>query len=445
MLGSLRTSYDAVIIGGGPAGSTVGYILAKAGLSVLLLEKDKFPRFHIGESLLPATNHVWERIGVRKKLDEVFVHKPGGRWYTNELQRLESNFAKAERQASFMPQYPYAYMVERAKFDAILLDNAAKAGVEVREKTRVDNLVFEGKRLTGLKLSNSSIRSDEVRAKMFFDCSGNAALIANKLGIRHPNHQKRMAVYAHYEAEALEEGLKDGWFVGAMIDDGWVWTIPLSNSNISVGVVTSLKNFKDAKHAPERYLESLIDELPFFKLAIKGNRKRISPISIHGNLGYSSDRFAGDGWVLVGDAAFFIDPCYSTGVHLAMTSGQDAADIFLKHYGSGMVGPEHFADYERLLRRHESVVHRLVDTFYMATNNATIRRWMPAVQNRQPFYSQFATATGGDLSRNHFVIEGSYRIAKSIGNLFRDPTSSPRYNERIFAEGGVPAFFCEEQ
>ncbi len=415
-LASDNSEYDVTIIGGGPAGSTAGYILAKEGLKVLLLEKETFPRFHVGESLLPATNLVWERLGIRQEMEKMFLHKPGGRWFYNE-NYVQSDFSKPEKKASFI-DYPHAYSVERAKFDNLLLENAARAGVEVRQNSKVSDLSFEGEKLRGIKVSNTAGSSYEVSSKMVFDCSGLAAVIAQKLGMRHPNRHKRMAVYAHYEAEAIEECLKNGWFVGGMIADGWVWTIPLSPEVISIGLVTTLENYKEVKKSPENYLSYAVDNLPYFKQAIKSNPRRISDVYCNSNIGYTSERFFGNGWVLVGDAAFFIDPCYSSGVHLAMKSAEMAADTFLNFHKTGYVSQKSFSKYEKHMRKHEEVLNKFVATFYMTTNNTKLRDLTP--RHAPSLNKEFATFTGGDFDKNHHLINFSYRMGQLFTLLFPD-------------------------
>lgn len=408
---------DALIIGAGPAGSTLANILAGEGQKVVVLEKEQFPRFHVGESLLPASNKIWDRLGVRSELDKNALKKPGGRWYYGE-NALQSHFCKAEERASFK-QDAQAYSVERKKIDNILIEKAKEKGASVHFGYRVTDLLFEGNQCVGVKARSDNGNEEKFLARCVFDCSGLGALLSNKLKIRRPNALNRMAVFAHYETEAKEERLKEGWFVGAMINNGWVWTIPISNEVISIGVVDTIENYKKAKLNPEAYLEDKIATVPYFRNAIGSTWKRVSDVHCMGNLGYTSDYFAGDGWVLVGDAAFFIDPCYSSGVHLALTSAAIAADSFLSIDSNRPMLKKDFQKYEKKMRKDEKNVTKLVKAFYQASVNKKFREWVPASDNA--FLNQkFATITGGDFEKNGFFINLLYYTGKAFQLIFPD-------------------------
>lgn len=407
--------WDAVIIGAGPAGSTMANILAEKGQKVVVLEKEHFPRFHIGESLLPASNKIWDRLGVRAELDKHALKKPGGRWYYGETP-IQSHFCKAEEKASFK-QDAKAYSVERKVVDKVLIEKAQEKGASVHFGYRVTNVLWEDNRCVGVKAKNENNNEERFFARCVFDCSGLGAVLSNKLKIRKPSSLKRMAVFAHYETEAKEEKLKDGWFVGSMINNGWVWTIPISRELISIGVVDTIEHYKEAKLNPEGYLEDKIATVPYFRKAIGSTWKRVSDVHCMGNLSYTSERFTGDGWVLVGDAAFFIDPCYSSGVHLAVTSAEMAANTFLTVNKERRILKKDFREYERKMRKHEKNITKLVKAFYQASINKRFRQWV--TDNDNPFMNQkFATVTGGDFEKNHFYINLLYYTGKAFQLVF---------------------------
>src|SRR5262245_9165449 len=187
---------DAVVIGGGPAGSTVATLLARQGLEVTLFERRSFPRFHIGESLLPASLPIFEELGVHEEIKKRFITKPGGKWYYGE-QPVYSDFSNAPGGTSF-DKTPYAYMVKRADFDDILLKNAARSGATVLEEHAVVDLLQEGDRVSGVVVRDGSGALHEHHCDMVFDCSGFGAVIPRKLHLRRENRLKRMAVFGHY-------------------------------------------------------------------------------------------------------------------------------------------------------------------------------------------------------------------------------------------------------
>lgn len=413
----LNKQYDVLIIGGGPAGCTAAAILAEKGLNTVILEKDTFPRFHIGESLLPASNAIFRRIGVLETLRSRFLKKPGGRWYYDDVPVM-SHFRECEDHACFKND-PEALMVIRSEFDKILLDNAKEKGADVFIDSEVTELIMDRDQLVGLKYKHKDL-THEVRGKWILDCSGLRGVVARKFGLRKKNTLKRLSIFAHYEAEAIESGLKNGWFVGGMIQDGWVWTIPLTKDIISIGVVASSEYYKEAATDPESFLRQQIESVPFFDIAIKPNPRRISDVHSISNVGYTSENLAGNGWTLVGDAAFFIDPCYSSGIHLGIDSAQQAADILLESIPLGKVPKSSdFDKYQHKMRTYEKKITRLVETFYFATTNKAFRKLVPRTITSH-VNKKFATLTGGDFGGNTFYINLGYYVGKLCHWLFPD-------------------------
>jgi halogenation protein CepH len=406
---------DTVVIGGGPAGSTIATLLARQGLTVTLFEKKTFPRFHIGESLLPASLLILEELGVHERIKQGFLKKPGGKWYYGDKAVL-SDFGNGPRGTSFANN-PYAYMVKRDEFDQILLQNAASSGVRVLEQHTVIDVLKEGERVKGVVAKDAQGSASEYECDMVFDCSGFGAVIPTKFHLRKENRLKRMAVFGHYKCTALNEDVKNGWFVGQMVYNGWTWMIPLGPELISVGVVIPLEKFKSANQSPQEFLESYMQTTPIVKQGLSSNPQLQGKVHIYGNLGYTTSRAHGDGWVLVGDAAFFIDPCYSTGVHLALSMAKEAARLYLESRRKETPAKEVFAQYEKDLRNEETLMLRFVDSFYMASRNRFLKWLVPATLT-EGLNRQFVSVTAGDFSSRPFMINWVYCASKIVCFFF---------------------------
>lgn len=406
---------DAVVIGGGPAGSTVATLLARNGLQVSLFERRSFPRFHIGESLLPASLPIFEELGVHEEIKKRFIKKPGGKWYYGE-QPVFSDFSAGPGGTSF-EKTPHAYMVKRADFDEVLLNNAARSGAQVLQDHTVTELLQTGDRVNGVVVRDSQGANQEYSCDMVFDCSGYSAVIPTKFKLRRENRLKRMAVFGHYRTTPLNEDVKNGWFVGQMVYNGWIWLIPLERDLISIGVVIPVDEYRKAQQSPQAFLERYMATTPIVPPSISSNRQLEGKVHIYGNLGHTTSRAYGNGWVLVGDAAFFIDPCYSSGVHLALSMAKDAANLFLESRRTGKSQVELFADYEKTLRQDEKLVLRFVDAFYMASRNRVLK-WLIPATTTESINRSFVTVTGGDFATRPWMINMVYVMSRVVSFLF---------------------------
>jgi flavin-dependent dehydrogenase len=416
--------YDAVVIGGGPAGSTVATLLAKAGRRVVVLERDSFPRFHIGESLLAASNLIFDRLGVHEAIRKQFIRKGGGKFLYGP-DPVRGDFSNPDRHACFAGS-GNGYMVERSRFDKLLIDQSASCGADVRFQHKVTSLIRDGERVVGVCAEDEHGEKAEFTGKMVFDCSGLGAFIGNHLKIRRANPEKRCAIYAHYKARAVDEDIKEGWIVAQMFPNGWTWIIPLAEDLMSVGVVLltdvyrnagSSPESKGADETPEDYLERMIHSKGLLDGGMSPDATRVSDVRVNGNVGYTCDRFVGDGWILVGDAAYFIDPCYSSGVHLALSSAELAADTFLKCHCSG--DSSHFQKYEKKLRWHQKTVTKMVDAFYIASWNPLVRRVIVFGHNfSKRGTRKFVTFAGGDFSKNTSFISSIYWTSRVLDFVF---------------------------
>jgi len=346
--------FDVAIIGGGPAGSTAGTLLARDGRRVVILEKEKFPRFRIGESMLPASSDTLERMGVKEKIDRGgFLVKYGGEICSAcggaRARFYFRNGLNARRHTS--------YQVDRAKFDQILLDHARETGCDVREQTPVDTFDFES---DGVRIRGNG-GSVAVRAKYLLDCSGRNSLIANRLRLKegYPN-LKKFSVFAHYDNVGRVEG-QDGTLTRMIrCVDGWFWIIPMAEGRASVGVVMDIAKFKAMNLAPEAALYRCIAEQPEVREWML-NARPCTPIYATSDFSYRVKHLTGGRWLLAGDAAGFIDPVFSSGVYIAIYSGEKAANALI----DALARPERRA---HAFRSYEKAVHQRFDSYLRLTS-----------------------------------------------------------------------------
>lgn len=414
----------ALVLGGGPAGSTVAHFLAKAGLETLVLERETFPRFHIGESLLPASVELFEKLGIHDEVRERFVHKPGGKWFYGE-RPLYGRFENPDKKASFH-DHRYSYMVDRAEFDAMLLEKAQSFGAKVEFQADCKELIFEGERVRGVAYQDPEGNRHEVTADWVYDCTGLSGFLSNRLGIRSFTDPKRMAVYAHYEVERVDPELCAGWFVGEQLYDGWIWLIPLGGKKLSIGVVASNDEFRRAKMKPEEFLDHWVENALKARAAMGDTLTRIDDVRVTGNMGCTTTRMAGDGWVLVGDAGYFIDPCWSSGVHLALKGGEMVADIALAKQAQGKpLEASDFDGYEAKLRHHERKVSSMVEAFYLASRNPSVGKFITTFQQVKLINRKAVTFFGGDFTENSGFIWRWFQASRVVDWFTRNGWAVP--------------------
>jgi FAD-dependent halogenase len=354
--------FDVAIIGGGPGGSSAAAILAEKGRRVVLFEREPFPRFHIGESLLPAGWELWERLGVTAELDrEGFTIKQGinfGILNTADIQLLTGEF----------PQYfprPYAYHVERARYDEILLDNARRKGADVRQPWEVDDVLFEGTRALGVVAGPVGGPRTEIRATVVVDASGRSCMLARKLGWRKPDPAlNKLSYYTHYRGAVRRETNGTVMTDIHSFDGGWFWYIPLKNDVVSVGAVldTEAVRAMGASGVRERF-ELALDRCPRVKGWV-ADAERLMDFHTVSSIAYLNDSFVGDGFVLIGDASCFVDPIFSAGVTLAMRGGIFAADTIHDALAEGNVSAARLKAYEDALRYPMSKIFRMIYNWY---------------------------------------------------------------------------------
>lgn len=354
----MKQLYDVAIIGGGPAGSTAATFLARKGRRVVVLEKEKFPRFHIGESLLPYSMGTFERLGVREKLDAKFMPKYGAEICTT----CGTGVVKFNFKNAYRARHERAYQVVRSEFDKILLDHSAENGATVMEETAVENLVF-GADEVGITIKTGGEKR-EIAARYVIDCSGRNSVIGNFFNLKQPyENLKKFAVYSHYDHVARDPGQEGTYTRLVRGSDRWFWMIPLSETTMSIGVVMDIATFKALKKRPEEALDAMLREQPEIWSRM-GNATRVAEVRSEGDYSYRNKTLAGDRWLLAGDAAGFIDPMFSTGVFVAMESAESAANAIDGALAAPARRASLFKKYGREMNRVMDLYLRFVSGWY---------------------------------------------------------------------------------
>jgi len=354
--------FDVAVFGGGPAGSTAACRLARAGRRVVLFERDRFPRFHIGESLLASVNDVLDEIGAADLVRaQGFPAKWGATFGTGDgaIERFADFSISSEVRA------PQTWQVPRAQFDQLLLRHAASCGADVREEHRVLDAAFDPAGVT-VSFQDSADSGGAVRVAAVVDASGRVGILARKFGLRVDEPRlANIAVFSHYSGVPVAEGRRAGDIrIIARAALGWFWLIPISGELMSVGIVLPRAEF-DAlpRMEPDELLEYTIGDTPAVASLMR-MAKREWPVRVERDFSFGSRTYAGDRWLLVGDAGSFLDPVFSTGVAIALESGVEAGRALDRALASGNLSKRSFATFNRRQRQRYRSFRRFVLAFY---------------------------------------------------------------------------------
>lgn len=357
-------NYDAIIIGGGPSGASSAAILAEYGHKVLVIEREKFPRYHIGESLIPFTFQPLERLGLIPKMrTSHFVKKYSVTFVQPEGKRSLPFYFHTRYDKETIAQ---TWQVLRSEFDEMMLNNAREKGAEVREETTVNRLLMDGERVIGVNATGKDGVSYDVFAPITLDCTGKEAFASNRRGwrMRDP-YLNKIAVWTYYKGSQREPGMDEGATTVAYVPDkGWFWHIPQHNDMVSVGIVAEGKYLtREGVRDPKAIFDREVEQNQWIKnhLAVG---QQVGDYFITSEYSRHSKYCAAPGLLLVGDAFAFLDPVFSSGVMLALKSGVLAGETIHEGLVKGDLSPEIFEHYGATMRQGVENMRKLVYAFY---------------------------------------------------------------------------------
>ena len=357
------TSYDCVIIGGGPAGTTVAALVAEAGFSTLLLEREKMPRFHVGESLMPETYWPLKRLGVLEKMkSSIFVQKTGVQFV--------SPSGKDSQPFYFQKHDPrecaQTWHVERSDFDHLLFQNASEKGAVCQDEMRVLDVSIDNQASPVVTFRNSSGTAERVATKVLVDATGQNAFLANRLGLQvYSETLRKASIWGYFRgAQRNHENAQEfTTILHTKAKESWFWYIPLSNDVVSVGLVGDTRFLFKDRQAPQEIFDAQSDNCPGLQQRLE-SAKQLDTLHVAKEFSYTTTQKSGDGWVLVGDAYGFIDPIYSTGVYLALKSGELAADSIIEGLQTENYSASQLGKWTDDFDTNVLSFRKLVDAFY---------------------------------------------------------------------------------
>jgi flavin-dependent dehydrogenase len=341
--------YDVFVVGGGPAGATTGALLAERGFRVIVVDKDRHPRFHIGESLVPHNLPLLDRLGIREQVEHSSMQKYGIEF----VSPVHGKSVTYDFAGALDKRFPYSFQVRRSTFDHLLLKNAAAKGADVIEGCRVASIDFPEGGHPRIEGFDDDGRPRRWTAAFVVDASGRDTLLAAQLGVKERNPRNNSAaIFGHFTAARRLPGKAEGNISVVWFDDGWFWFIPLSDGTTSVGAVSPAAFFKNRGTDLQTFFMSVIASCPEIASRLR-DAQLVGSVTATGNYSYGAKQASGDKFILVGDAFTFIDPVFSTGVYLAMTMafrGADAVEACLRK-------PERS---RRVLRGYDAAVRQAI-------------------------------------------------------------------------------------
>lgn len=356
-------NWDVIVVGAGPAGSSSAAALAMHGRKVLVLEREKFPRYHIGESLLPFTFQPLQRIGMLEKMRGSAFIKKYSVQFVSQSGKASQPFYFNTRYA---PEIAQTWQVLRSEFDSLLMQNARDKGAVVREEVTLKEFITEGPRTVGVRVQDKAGKTAEYRAPMTLDCTGRESFTASRKGWRVPDPKlNKVAVWTYYKGALRDEGVDGGATTVAYVPKkGWFWYIPQHNDMISVGVVADADYlFREGVREPKDVFHREVKQNAWIE-KYTSHGTQTGGYFVTGEYSFRSRYCASDGLLLVGDAFGFLDPIFSSGVMLALKSGVLAADAVNEALAAGDTSAARFAKYGEFLSEGIDNMRKLVCAFY---------------------------------------------------------------------------------
>jgi hypothetical protein len=384
---------DVLVIGGGPAGSTAAALLAERGRDVVMLEKDAHPRFHIGESLLPRNTELFDKLGVREQIAAIGVHKPGAE-FVSDLTGTSVHFKFAD---GLDQAYKHSWQVRRSEFDATLFANARAHGARTAERTRVTDVAFgKGGARARVNAVGPNGEALTYAPRFVLDASGRDTFLGRKMrSIRANKVHNTAALYGHFKGAVARTGDLQGFITVHLAEDGWFWFIPLPDDHMSVGFVGDQAVFKGRHGSPHDLFMARLQSSPTVRARMAG-AELVSEVVSTGNYAYESNVHSGDGYLMIGDAFAFIDPVFSSGVLLAMTSGDlgaAVADTWLDNPAAGRAMARQMErDLRAAMRRISWLIYRI--------NTPALRSLFMAPGNRFRMRDALISLLAGNLRAN---------------------------------------------
>jgi len=378
--------FDVAIVGGGPGGSTLAALLAKQGRKVVVVERQQFPRFRIGESLLPFSIDIWRKSGVLQKIhDQGYIVKRGARFVIDETLEEECFWFRNGLDAD----HPYAFQVQRGPFDKLLLDHARELGVKVLQPASA----------TGWEIrpDAATLQTDQgtIQAQVLCDASGRWTFLSARQNQRkvHPAHRK-ITCYAHFTNVVRCEQDPSNIIISRFgeMTKGWFWLIPFSDGTTSVGVVADAEYYRNSGMTPRQFFDASIAQSRSFAPRMAG-AKACCDVLLEADFSYVSDRHTGDRWLKIGDAGAFVDPVFSSGVFLSTKAAELAAQAIDEAFQKNDFSAARFAGYEKLIRHGTKVFWAFIDAFY----NRDFLKQMVSSRRRPLLQSSITSLLAGDI------------------------------------------------
>lgn len=431
---------DVVVIGGGPAGSTTSTLIAQKGYKVQLFERETFPRYHIGESMIPETYWVLERLNMLPKMRAShFIHKHSVQ-FVSASGRQSAPFYFYDNKPHECSQ---TWQVARSEFDMMMLNNAREHGVEAHEGVRVLDVLFDGDRATGVRIQEPDGSIRQINAKVVVDASGQSGMLMNRMKLRvwDPVLNKG-AIWTYWEGAYRDTGRDEGATVVLQTEDrkGWFWYIPLHDNRVSVGVVAPFDYLFKGRGTHEEVYKEEVERCPAVRDRV-ADAKQVTACFKTRDYSYRSTKVAGDGYVMVGDAFGFLDPLYSSGMLLALKSGEMAADVIVEGLQTNDLSEAQLGKWGPALNKGIDRMRRLVCEYYEGFSFGKFIRNFPEMRG---------TVTDlliGDLFTDKVDVvwepmESLYKEGKEVPKPWNSGTPSQdpgtKANELVIPDGGKP-------